>query len=125
MRSAGRCAGHCATRSKSAYFLSDFARTPGGECCRVLSPVDSPRRIVVHKVKLAVHQVAQGDLVTIVQLGGQSTTIAVLARGPVGECHGERILNEAGKILGYLDNSARQKEHLRAVASHLLTEGVC
>jgi len=29
MRSAGRCAGHCATRSKSAYFLSDFARTPG------------------------------------------------------------------------------------------------
>jgi len=29
MRSADRCAGHCATRSKSAYFLSDFARTPG------------------------------------------------------------------------------------------------
>ena len=27
--SSGRCAGHCATRSKSAYFLSDFARTPG------------------------------------------------------------------------------------------------
>jgi len=31
IRSAGRCAGHCATRSKSAYFLSDFARTPGLE----------------------------------------------------------------------------------------------
>jgi len=29
MCSAGRCAGHCATRSKSAYFLSDFARIPG------------------------------------------------------------------------------------------------
>jgi len=25
---AGRCAGHCATRSKSAYLLPDFARTP-------------------------------------------------------------------------------------------------
>jgi len=36
MRSAGRCAGHCAARSKTAYFSSDFARTPdpnweGGE----------------------------------------------------------------------------------------------
>jgi len=28
MRSAGRCAGHCSTRSKSVYFLLDFARTP-------------------------------------------------------------------------------------------------
>jgi len=28
MRFAGRCAGHCATRSKSACFLSDFARIP-------------------------------------------------------------------------------------------------
>ena len=34
MHSAARCAGHCATRSKSAYFLSDFARTPDiGNCC--------------------------------------------------------------------------------------------
>ena len=29
MRSAGRCAGHCAARSESAHFSSDFARTPG------------------------------------------------------------------------------------------------
>jgi len=29
MRSAGHCAGHSATRTRSAYFLSDFARTPG------------------------------------------------------------------------------------------------
>jgi len=29
MRSAGRCTGHCATCSKSAYCLSNFARTPG------------------------------------------------------------------------------------------------
>jgi len=29
MRFAGRCAGHSAARRKSAYFSSDFARTPG------------------------------------------------------------------------------------------------
>ena len=38
MRSAGCCAGHCATRSKSAECLSDFARTPAcnpSSSCRV------------------------------------------------------------------------------------------
>jgi len=34
-----RCAGHCAARSKSTYFSSDFARTPASDISLVISPV--------------------------------------------------------------------------------------